>query len=312
MCPSKRLTAWQGSSIGPWLLPVLPSWGDRQSLPEALPLWAPWELLRDTPACKGRKPRGGSVKCHHRGLQTSTSPLLVGCPLPLCLLQPAPLPKDHIAGASLPPFTTLFLPSPVPTRMLIWQCPLQAGPARTRQQWGKGTHWTWAVTLLVSLGSCPTVGLLLENEAEVLLALTSPDVVCGMKCEADSPSAEAIDAQDVALSRRGHLGKGAPRRPETRTGRILVALDTAPEHMWPWPQPHSILLLLQHLWGPIGGPARTWTFGSGAPPPPPSCLLPLPPLQCLVHQHRCVARLCIALFLSATRSLLDLLKVTRR
>lgn len=171
--------------------------------------------------------------------------------------------RSHSRGHSssvyhfIPPFTRAHKDANVAVQ----------APAGTRQQWGKGTHWTPAVTLPVSLGS-PIVGLLLENEAEILLALTSPDVVCGLKCEADSPSAEAADAQGVALSHRGHLGKGTPWPPETRTGRILVALDAAPEHMWPWPQPHSILLLLQHLWGPIDGPARTWTFGSGATPPP--------------------------------------------
>lgn len=34
---------WLSSRISPWLLSMLPAWGDCQSLPEALPLWALWE-----------------------------------------------------------------------------------------------------------------------------------------------------------------------------------------------------------------------------------------------------------------------------
>ena len=84
----------------------------------------PLGVLSTTLQCRGRKPRGGSVKCPQVALR---DPLLLSSPLPLCLLQPAPLPKAHIARATLPLFTTFSFLHPCSQRMLIWQCPLLTG-----------------------------------------------------------------------------------------------------------------------------------------------------------------------------------------
>lgn len=64
----------------------------------------------------------------------------------------------------------------------------------------------WAAVLM-SLGGCPAV-VLLETGAEVLLPLTSPDMVCRMEHENDSPSAKAADAQEVACPTGRTPGEG--------------------------------------------------------------------------------------------------------
>ena len=61
--------------------------------------------------------------------------------------------------------------------------------------------------MLLSSGGCPVV-VLLETEVEVLLPLTSPDMVCRMEHENDSPSAKAADAQEVACPTGRTPGEG--------------------------------------------------------------------------------------------------------
>ena len=120
MCPFRKLS----SRFSPWLLSMLPAWGDCQSLPEALPLWALWESSVLHFSVGAGSPGAGLWNALKWPLR---DPLLVSSPLPLCLLQPAPLPKAHIARATLPLFTTFSFLHPCSQRMLIWQCPLITG-----------------------------------------------------------------------------------------------------------------------------------------------------------------------------------------
>lgn len=250
MCPFRKLTeqphqplaAVHAACLG--RLPMS-TWG--------LAFRGPLGVLSTTLQCRGRKPRGRSVKCPQVALR---DPLLVSSPLPLCLLLlVAPLPKAHIASATLPLFTTFSFLHPRSQRMLIWQCPLLTGLLGTPPAAVQRVPWA---AVLMSLGDCPVV-VLLETEVEVLLPLTSPDVVCRMEHDNDSPSAKAADAQEVVCPTGRTPGEGnivASWEKDKILGHCMqlpVCVARAPLHA----------AVTAYQWS-----STVWTFDHGAPPHP--------------------------------------------
>lgn len=150
------------------------------------------------------------MKCPQVALR---DPLLVSCPLPLCLLQPAPLPKAHIARAILPPFTTFPFLYPCPQRMLIWQCPLLTA---SQELPSAAVEREPQAAVLMSLGGCPIV-VLLETEQRSCF-LSHPQMWFAGWNMRMTHQVPRLMLRKWLVPWVGHLGKGTSWHPEKRTG----------------------------------------------------------------------------------------------